>query len=353
MKKIPYGITFHPSWWNKNAGIDFSQPFFDDWKYRIDCDIKMRKTLYEHFGKYGIGEKDPAERPLLGTDLLAAGYLYSELMGCEIIYEPNNSPQVICAQMDIDAVADVKVPNLDNNPIWKRTQNQIDELKAKYGRVETYINLQGIQNIALDLMGQELFMSYYSDPDETKELLEKITVMSVDIGKRFYSLSSDVSGGVTGIVRTVMPNCYLTSNCSVDMVSNDCYEEFLLPYDTVLANEFTCFGIHHCGKTMEHVCAGYAKVPNLKFAEVGAGSDMAFVRNTFPDVYLNARYSAVNLPNDSENEIMTNVETLMDQAKAQNGLTSISCVGIDGNTDDGKILAFLDACEEVNRKYSK
>ena len=96
MKRIPYDITFHPSWWHKNAGIDFSQPFFDDYKYRMDCDVKMRRALYDHFGAYGIGEKNPQPRPLIGTDLLAAGYLYSELMGCGIVYQPDNSPQVIC-----------------------------------------------------------------------------------------------------------------------------------------------------------------------------------------------------------------------------------------------------------------
>ena len=33
---IKYDITFHPSWWHQNAGIDFSQPFFDDPEYRMD-----------------------------------------------------------------------------------------------------------------------------------------------------------------------------------------------------------------------------------------------------------------------------------------------------------------------------
>ena len=41
-----YDITFHPSWWHKNAGVDFTQEFFDDPRYRIECDVSMRKTLY-------------------------------------------------------------------------------------------------------------------------------------------------------------------------------------------------------------------------------------------------------------------------------------------------------------------
>lgn len=60
---MQYDITFHPSWWHKNVGICFSQEFFDDPGYRMECDIKMRKALYERFGAYGIGEKDPKKTP--------------------------------------------------------------------------------------------------------------------------------------------------------------------------------------------------------------------------------------------------------------------------------------------------
>ena len=348
MNKIPYDITFHPGWWHKNAGIDFSQPFFDDYRFRMECDVKMRRTLYEHFGQYGIGEKDPQPRPLIGTDLLAAGYLYSELMGCEIVYQPDNSPQVVCRNLDVDEIGDVQVPDLDQSPVWARTQKQIDGLKAEFGRVESYINLQGIQNIALDLMGQELYLAYYSDPDEITQLLTKITDMSLEIGRRFYSLTNDISGGVTGIVRQVMPDNYLTSNCSVEMVSNSCYEEFLLPHDQRLAEAFPCFGIHHCGKSMEHVCEGYSKVKNLAFAEVGAGSDIAYVREHLPGIWLNLRYSAVNIQKETPDQIHANVQRMLKEGKADEGRISISCVGMDVNTPEESILAFLDACKMAN-----
>ena len=42
---MKYDITFHPSWWHENAGVDFTQEFFDDPGYRMDCDGKMRRTL--------------------------------------------------------------------------------------------------------------------------------------------------------------------------------------------------------------------------------------------------------------------------------------------------------------------
>lgn len=347
--ELPFDITFHPGWWNKYAGIDFSQPFFDEPEYRMDCDVRMRKTLYEHFGKYGIGEKNPERRPLLGSDLLAAGYLYSELFGCEIVYQADNSPQVVCRELDAEQIAQLKAPNLDSDPVWARTQKQIAYLGEKYGRVESYINLQGIQNVALDLMGQELFLAYYTDEDEVRGLLSEITKMSLEIGRRLYALTGDISGGVTGIVRKVMPDCYLTSNCSVEMVSQKLYEDFLLEHDRTLAKAFPCFGIHHCGKSMEHVAEGYAKVPELKFVEVGAGSDVRTVAGQLPGVWLNLRYSAVELKRQTAEEIEACVNGLLDSAAGATGGVSVSCVGIDRDTPEENVLAFLEACNRRSK----
>ena len=349
---LKYDITFHPSWWHKYAGVDFTQEFFDDPEYRMEADLKMKKALYEHLGEFGLGEKDPVKRPLLGTDFLAAGYLYSELMGCEIKYEEDNSPQVVCMNLDEDEIEQIQKPDLDKSPVWQRTQKQIDYLLEKYGRVESHVNLMGIQNIAMDIMGQDVMVAYYSAPDEVRELMQKITDMSIEIGKRFYRLSKDISGGVTAIVQQVAPGNYLTSNCSVEMVSNQIYEEFLLDYDTQLAKAFPNFGIHHCGKTMEHVVEGYRKVPNLKFAEVGAFSDIRRVREVLPDVFLNARYSPVRLGKAGEDEVMTEVRDLIAGGMNPAGQVSISCVGLDSNVPDEQIRYFLKACQTVAKEVA-
>ncbi len=349
---MKYDITFHPSWWYENAGIKFTKEFFDDPEYRMEMDLIMRRTLYERFGEYGIGEKDPKVRPLLGTDLLAAGYLYSEIMGCEIKYKEDDSPQVQCLNIGEDNISDIKLPNLDESDVWKKTQKQIDYLMKKFGRVEPYINLMGIQNIALDVVGQEMMLAYYSSPEEIDACLEKITKLSIDIGKRLKALSSDMSGGVTAIIRQTCPEVYLTSNCSVEMISNDIYEEFLLKHDQILANEFKDFGVHHCGKTMEHVIGGYKKIKGLKFAEVGAFSDMEKVRKELPGVFLNARYSPVRLMDASESDIMEEVEGLVSKGHENGKLISVSCVGIDKHVTDEQIIFFLRACKEAGLKLA-
>lgn len=347
---MKFDITFHPSWWHKNAGICFTEEFFNDPEYRIDCDLRMRRTLYEHFGKFGLGEQAPQKRPLLGSDFLAAGYLHSQLMGCKIIYQQNNSPQVVSMELDEERIGQITAPDLDSSPVWANTQKQIDYLLEKYGRVETYVNLMGIQNIAMDLMSQNLMMAYYSAPEETEALLQQITNLSIAVGRRFRALSKEISGGVTAVVRKTRPDCYLTSNCSVEMVSNDLYEEFLLKYDQQLADAFGSFGIHHCGQSMEHVVQGYSKVKGLTFAEVGAGSDLKAVRAKLPGLFLNARYSPARLLTATDEEIQAEVQGLYDSGKDAAGENlSVSCVGIDGNVEDDRIASFLVACTNVKK----
>ncbi len=344
---MKYDITFHPKWWYKNAGIHFTEEFFCEPEYRMDCDVKMRKELYEHFGEFGIGEKNPARRPLIGSDLLACGYLYSQIMGCDIIFEEDNSPQVVCMELDEDTVEELEYPNLETNETWLGVKKQMEYLKDTYGHVETHINLMGIQNIALDLMGQELMVAYYTNPEAVEALLEEITNLSITIGKTFQSYSKQLSGGVTAITKQTVPECYLTSNCSVEMISNELYEEFLLKHDQRLADEFGNFGVHHCGQTMEHVVEGYKKIKGLVFAEVGAGSDLAFVRENLPDVFLNARFSPARLLEASEEQIREEVQKLWKAGGADSSRLSVSCVGIDQNVPDEKICAFLKACREV------
>ena len=62
-------ITFHPSGYHKHTGVEFDEKFFFDPAYRVEADREMRRTLYDHFGDFGIGEKDPAppSHPVLGS----------------------------------------------------------------------------------------------------------------------------------------------------------------------------------------------------------------------------------------------------------------------------------------------
>ena len=344
--KIPFDVTFHPSWWHKHAGVSFKKEFFTDAEYRIEADIQMRKVLYEKFGDFGLGEKSPKPRPLLGSDLIASGYLHSEIMGCEVRYQEENPPEVLCANLSDEAVMNLQSPDLEKIEIWRNIEAQGKYLYEKYGFVETHINLMGIQNIAMDLRGQNLLMDYYLNPELAHHLLEVCTQLSIDIGRQLKRYSSNLSAGVTAIVKQTVPDMYLTSNCTVEMISLDTYNSFLAQYDQRMAEAFGSFGIHHCGQTMEHVVEGYKNIKNLKFAEVGAFSDIAYVREQLRHIHLNLRYSPVKLKDVQKDTLHQEIHAMLELGKPLDQL-SISCVGIDSLVTDEQIKNFLGCCKET------
>lgn len=341
-----YDICFHPGWWNQNLGIDFSRSFWDEPEVRINADLEMRRYLFEKFGKYGLGEEAPQARPILGSDQTACGYLFSEMLGCRILYASDSSPQVLCANLsDSDCFA-LEVPDFEQNEVWSKIQRQIAYLEKNYGYVESHINLMGVQNMARDLRGQRLFLDYYDPDSPAAHLLDVACQTMLEAGRRLKKHSKQLSAGVTNIVRHVCPDVFLTSNCSVEMVSQATYEEHLLAYDVHLAQEFVPFGIHHCGKTMEHVIGGYAKVLNLAFVEVGAFSDLAAVASALPEhILINARYSPVRLMHVGEAELRQELEEMIRIVPGKR--LSVSCVGIDSKIEFSQILLFLETCQTL------
>ena len=343
--KTNVNVTFHPSWWHRNVGVDFDEEFFFDMDYHLEADRAMRRALYDRFGEYGLGERDPAPRPILFSDLIACGFFLSQILGCEVRYTAYDAPVVCCAEMTDDQVELLKVPALDTCPLWQRIEEQIGFFKKRFGCAESAINLSGVQNLALDLRGQQLFIDYYEDPELARHLLDVVTELCLRVGKRLYAVSPIVSGGVTSIIKQVAPRVYLTGNCSVTMVSNETYCEYLLDYDTVLAEAFPDFGIHHCGNNMERLIDGYLRVPNVRFLEIGAGSDLEKVAAALrvhgrEDIVPCIRYSPVKLRTAGVDIIREDTERAF-RAFGSDANLCFSCVGIDAETTDEQVKAYL------------
>jgi len=346
INKIPYDITFHPKWWHKYASVSFKEDFFTNYKYRIEQDIKMRQTLFKFFGDLGFGNKNPKPRPIIDTDLVAGEYLQALLFGCNIKYYDDSFPEVLSKEISDKGIEQLVVPNLEENEHWLNIEDQIKILLEKYGYVESHLDLFGVQNLALNLRGQQLFIDYYNNPNLVNKLLSTVTDLLIRVGSRIGQVSTTLSCGVTGIMKQIDPRIYVTSNCTVEMVSQEIYEKYLLEYDKKLSKAFNKFGIHHCGKSTEHVVSGYKKVPNISFLEVGAFSDIKEVRQVFPETHLNLRYSPVKLKEISKRELKRDLMKMIKDAKPINKI-SISCVGIDDATQLNQIRNFLICIREI------
>jgi hypothetical protein len=116
-KILPVEIVYHPSWWFKNAGITFDEDFFFNPSKRVESEQQMEKTLYEKFGRYGLGENHKTKRPEVGAVHNAAGFMLSEMLGCEVKYSEDSPPAVI--PLNSDSLT-LNKSDVFNSPVFKK-----------------------------------------------------------------------------------------------------------------------------------------------------------------------------------------------------------------------------------------
>ena len=346
---LPVEVVFHPSWWYKNFGIKFDKNFFFDPETRIESDRCMRQKLFERFPELGLGENRAKSLPVLGGTLIAAGYIISGILGCEIRYFEDAPPEVIPANFSDRQVEKMKVPNIFKTPIMVDLINLIDKLEKQFGYLEGDINWEGVQNVALNLRGQQLFIDYYTDPDLAIKLLDIVYYTIIQFLDFIFAKTGSSSISVNRIVGKVKPDLFLHSNCTISLVSADFYKEFLFHYDKKLSERFYPYGIHYCGNDMEKVREKFAELENVELFDVGWGSDVEKCREVLPDKFLSLRLSPERMKHNTANEIENDINFLLEKAGPIEK-TGLCCINMDYGTPENNVRRIFEVAERYRKK---
>ena len=255
------------------------------------------------------------------------------VFGCEIVYLDDALPWAMPLNLSKEACDKLGKPDLPNVYPMKEVLAQIDYMKSTYGRVVGDINTTGVQNLALKLRGDELYIDYFEDPEFCHRLLKFCTECIIDLWQYIYPITGT---GAMDVTPMADPKIYCVPNCTVEQISGDTYEEFGLPYDNMLGDVCKPFGIHHCG-SVDQVIEHYAKVKNLAFVEAGFGSNFARARELLgPDIAFNARISPVLMKNGTPQEVEAAVKDAIDQGAPLHNF-SIDTVGLTDGVPDENI----------------
>ncbi len=329
---IPLGVGFYPDWWKANHDIVVStREYYYDPDYRVEVAARQQKALYQHFGDVGLGDPEPEPKPLITFGMV----MLPAVFGCEIVYEENALPWAIPLNLSKEECRRLKKPDLAKAEPMAGMLEQCQYLKSKYGRVVGDINVTGVQNLALKLRGDELYIDYFDDPEFAHGLLEFCTQCIIDLWRLVYPLTGS---GALDVTPMCDPSIYCVPNCTVEQISGETYREFGLPYDTMLARACHPFGIHHCGN-LDPVVEYYAQVPNLVFVEAGFGSSFGENRRILgPQVAFNARISPVLMKNGSPEEVSQAVREAIDQGAPLHNF-SIDTVGLTNGVPDQNVRA--------------
>ncbi len=224
----------------------------------------------------------------------------------------------------------------------------MDVLEAQYGYLEGDLNWEGLQNVALNLRGSQLFVDYYENPALAHHLLDVVTATLKKITTYVRKRTGSTSIAVNRIVGAVDPCISLHPNCSVQMISPKMYHEFLLPHERELAGELNPYGVHHCGVDMHKVAKEYAQVDGLEFFDVGWGSDVAACCSALPNVFFSLRLSPIRVATLTPEQVTADIEGLL-RAAGPLSQAALCCINLDDTVPDENVRAIFRVAEKYRR----
>jgi len=325
--KLPFlrpEIGFTPNWYHQSLGIDFGEKWHTDIAYRKQSLTEMRIEIDRRFPGNRIGKND-GEFPDLLTGLFGA---------CSVaaIYEKEQWPISEHVNISDEELSTIKPPDLASNSFFQSILKQVDWIARNEGKVYGFINWQGVLNNAQRIRGQEFFMDFYMNPDGVKNLLDCVSATMIDAAKILQRKQRE-----SGIEFTF----FTVSNCLVNMLSPELYNEFILPFDQKIAKAFDTIGIHNCAWSATPYLDDYAQVPKVGYIDMGMDSDLEKARRLFPET------RRANVANKTPEQIRNDMELI---AKKY-GPCDIVAADIEHGTPDEKVLELIKICKEISVKH--
>lgn len=338
---IPVNIVFSPAWWWRRHGISFEEPFYLDVETRIRNDVLMRRVLFETFG---IGELDPQPRPVIGSTHIAGGFVMAALFGVPVRFSDEQAAWALARNLDRASILAMRAPDVVTAWPMNVLMAQMDALEKRFGYVTGDLNIAGIFNTGLEIRGNDLFMDLIEDEELTEHLFSLVAETQIRVARRLRERTGTTSISVNRSIRDVDPRIHLASNCSVSMISPELYGRRILRHEMYAARELAPYGIHHCGSNLQKYAKQYGSM-DLRFLDVGAGSDVAACSRLYPNAFLNLRLNPVHLLQNAEDAVYRETQELL-RACGRSRNVGVCCINMDAGTPDGNVKAMFRAARD-------
>ena len=260
------------------------------------------------------------------------------LYGIEPLYRVDRWPDAK-EGMHIDKarLEHLKPFDLHTHPIMVQLSQQMDTIEERWGEIRGHLNYQGVLNVAMKVRGSEIFLDMYDDPDFARSFFDHIAHTIESVSKLVQQRQRRSGFGV---------NQLSMSNCVVNMVSPQQYEEFILPHDLRLSKEYERFGVHTCNWDVTPYLDALRRIEKMGYLDTGMTADLVRIREMFPDARRAVLYGPVELENKTLSEIREDIERLA----AEYAPCDIVMADVESTTPDSRILDFLRIVEETEAR---
>jgi hypothetical protein len=329
--RIEFGFT--PRWFREALGIDFSERWHLDPLIRRESVVAMRKELNRRFPSLELGGPDPDSTPAT-IDGIHGALTMSLIFGIGADYYADNWPAARHDYLSEEAIMALTVPDLPNAPVIAQILEQMDVIEREFGRIEGYLNWQGVLNNAFRIRGPEIFTDLMANPELARHIFDIITQTMIAGMRLVYARQAK-----TGFV---VRHATL-SNCVVNMVSPELYRDHIFPWDQTISEAFEHFGIHNCAWNVDPYIEDYARIEKLGYVDMGVMSDMAKAKRLCPNARRAVMYTPTDLVNKSAGELRRDLESIRENLSP----CDIVMADIDAGTPDERVLEFAQFAEEI------
>jgi hypothetical protein len=333
-------LGFTPKWYHERLDIDFSERWHLDPEYRYETLLKMKTYLSEKFHmvpEFKLNFTDGVETTCATISGVHGIMLVPMIYGIKAVYSKNGWPDAQPGHhLSKGDIKKLKPFDLMSNPVVVQLFEQMDTIERKWGRIDGYLNYQGILNIALKVRGSDIFIDMLDDPEFAHHFFRHIAQTIGDLSKLVQERQRRSGFYV---------NLLSMSNCVVNMISPETYREFILPYDMMLSEEYERFGIHTCNWNITPYIDVLRSIKKMGYIDMGIMSDMGKVKKVFPDARRAVLYSPVVLEEKSIEDIRKDVEKIYNELAP----CDIVMADVNNTTPDSRIIEFLNVAEEVEK----
>ena len=330
-------LGFEPTWFYRRCGVDFSEQWHRDPVYRYESLARMQAEVCRAFPEVGYW-KPGQQRDLATLSGCYGVYVIPKAFGYTLRYAADRWPELEPGgKLSVEEVERLDAGRILAGPFVEELCEQMDIIERNWGRIHGYPNWQGVLNIAFHLRGQEIFLDLADRP----ELADHLFSIICDVMIRLAQLVQQRQR------RSGFPvNQFCVSNCTVNMVSPGTYRQFLLPHDRKVAESFERFGVHTCNWNVTPYLSALRELPKLGYLDMGMDSDMAKVREMFPEPRRAVIYSAVKLREASLDEIRADMERIHRELSP----CDVVMADIATDTADERVHELLRICAQLEKK---
>jgi len=325
-------VSFSPDWFSARMGLDMSERWHTDPVYRWESFVAMARALNAEFPRLRLGGEPQEIRG--GISQIHTCASVAALFGQEVIYSraawPENRRVVLS-----DAAADsLEVPDFGSSPLFADLMRQMDIIERRWGAVDGELNYQGVLNTAFRLRGEEIFTDMMVAPGRAHHVLGVVCETTMRFADAVYARQAR-SG--------VHKDYFVTANCVVNMISENHYREFVMPYDKRFSDHYPVFGIHNCGWKVDAYARAYSEIRPLDYLDFGIQSDLERIKALFPSATL----AAILNPDDVIGRPTADVRRILEKLRDSLGACRIILGSLDGRTPSQEVSAFFDSTAAV------